>query len=224
MKILSLASVTPACLAALMLAAGCGGTVVEGSGGSGNSAGSAGSSGDAGAGAGGSTTTSTSTTVVPPECAVEGAGAGPYPVAFHFTNPGADVLYLHQDCLLQYSITACDSGYGEGLSLSGACTVDCSEMNDCIQCGPCPDMGVQVVNGSPLEDGWSGHTYTFSQTSSGCSCHVEHVAPAQKYRITVPVFASEQDATMGKVLFEASVDFSLPTPGGIVDVPLVKAP
>lgn len=207
------------CLCAALFAVGCNGnTVVESTGGGG--------SGGGGNGGGGTTTTSTtSTTTVPPECAVATDESGPYKVTFQFKVTDDQQHFLRKDCSLNYSISSCADGYSDGLSLSGACTIDCAEAdNGCIQCGACPLDGIPVVLGAPIADGWSGNTFTFSETATGCMCHEGHVAPAGKYRITVPVYASAEAATSGEKSFDAIVDFELPAPNDTVDVVLAPPP
>lgn len=212
MKTANLAHLTPALLAAALSAA-CGSTVIEGSGAAAGSSGSSGTAGTAGATGG--------TTVIPPECSVETTETGPFAVTFEFTNPGGQPFFLRRDCALNYAITSCDKEFSEALGLSGACTVDCSQVNECIQCGPCPEEAVMVPTGTPVQDSWSGKIYTFGQNNAGCTCHDEHIAPAQIYRLTVPVFASAEDAmTNQPPFFEASADFILPSPSDFVTVTL----
>ena len=190
---------------AAVLAAGCGGTV-GGSGGGGGEGGS-----------GGSGTTST----LPAECAVETEESAPYSVTFQFKGAGATTVYMREECTLRYRVTSCGDGYQEGLVLTGQCTVDCAEKNQCIQCGACLEQAVAIAPGGTQEHAWAGKTYTFSENNVGCMCHVEHTAPAGKYRITVPVWATEQEAEEGgSPAGEVSVDFDLPAPGGVVEVPV----
>jgi hypothetical protein len=77
-----------------------------------------------------------------------------------------------------------------------------------------------VSASAPVEDEWSGNYFTYSTTADGCSCHDDHAAPAARYRATVKVYASEEDALQGVNPHEVSVDFELPAPYGYVEVPL----
>ena len=204
-----------------LCAAGCGGTITQGTGGSGGDGGSGASGGTGGTG-GTTTTTITTTPTLPPECAIVTNLPAPHAVQIDFTNTTPNAYFLREDCYLNFSIQSCADGYTEALSLSGACTTDCSESNaGCIDCGACPELGVAVAPGDTIEGAWSGLTFTFEQTSNGCSCHEEHHAPAGKYRVKVPVFASEEDALMNKVAFEVVQDFELPAPEGTLLVQLV---
>lgn len=187
---------------AVVLAAGCGGTV-NGSGG--------------GGGEGGSGTTST----LPAECVVETEETAPHKVTFQFTGTGTTTVYMREECTFEYKVTSCGDGYQEGLALTGQCTIDCAEKNQCLECGACLEQPVAVNPESTLLHAWAGHTYTFDENNVGCRCHVKHVAPAGKYRITVPVWATEEEAAAnGPPAAEVSVDFDLPAPGGVVEVPL----
>lgn len=173
--------------------------------------GSGGSVGGSGGGSGG----------MPPTCQVPAAGPGPYPVTFRFNNLATAPYYIVEGCSLQYQVTSCADGYVKHIARSGDCTTDCSEKDfGCIACGACPFGAKEVTSAFPVDGNWAGYEYTFEQTKQFCDCHVQHVAPAGKYRIQLNVFASEQDALNGTVSHEVSVDFTLPAPGGMVDVPL----
>lgn len=194
------------------LALGCGGNVIGGSGGNGS-----GGSGSGGNGGNGGTTT---TTPVPAECAVATNDPAPYNVFFQFTVTSGLTLYLASDCYTNYSITSCADGYVTPLGIHADCTVDCSETMGCIECGACPQSAVAVSMAAPAENAWAGDTYTFGQTSEGCSCHNAGVAPAGKYRITVPVYTTEQDALNHTNGVDRSFDFTLPAPNGVVVLPI----
>jgi hypothetical protein len=158
---------------------------------------------------------------MPPACQVPTNAAGPHAVTFRFNNLASVPYYIVEDCSLQYTITSCADGYVQPIVRTGDCTVDCGEKETgCIACGACPFGAKEVTSAFPIDGNWAGYQYTFEQTKQGCDCHVQHVAPAGKYRVNLSVFASEQDAQDGVVSHEVSVDFTLPAPGGMVDVPL----
>ncbi len=159
---------------------------------------------------------------VPNACSVPSAGPGPYKTTFHFTNDSPEKLFLRGYCQLEMTVSSCAGNYADDLALSGDCTVDCNTdpTGGCIACGACPILGQEVTPTTPYDRDWSGLTYTFSQTSEGCPCHVGTPAAAAKYRVTVPVYASEAEAQNGTPLREVSIDFTLPAPGGVVEVPL----
>lgn len=189
----------------IVLAVGCGGSTVGGSGSGGEG------------GSGGSATTST----LPAECAVQTEESAPHSLTFRFKGTGPTAVFLREDCQLRYTVTSCGDGYQEGLVLTGQCTIDCSQQNECIQCGACLQEGIPIGPGGFAEHAWAGKTYTFDENNVGCTCHMEHVAPAGKYRITVPLYATEEDALAGGTpAGEVSTDFELPTPGGVVEVPV----
>jgi hypothetical protein len=178
-------------------------------------------------GAGGGSTTSTSTssttstTTVPDQCAVPTQQTGPYAVKFQFTVGGHSVLFLKEQCTLGYTVTACADGYLAPLTLSGACTADCSQPDvGCVECGACMDDALQVTSEAPGEATWDGQNYTFQPMSGGCECHVGTPVPAAKYRLSVPVYGTHDDAIAGTNAQTVTVDFTLPAPNGVVVVPL----
>jgi len=218
MKAILLASMVTAALAA-----GCGDVVVDPTGGSGGDGG-----GQATGRGGSATTSSTTTTSVPDECAVPADEPGPYAVTIRFQNPadspvGAPV-FLRRDCQLNYEVSGCADGFTEPLVLSGLCTSDCANANECIQCGACLEEGVEIQPGESVEVPWAGTFFTFGENAVGCTCHVEHVAPAQKYRIEVPVFASEDAALANMPDYQSTTVFDLPASSGVVEVKLYPPP
>ncbi|MDI1446282.1 hypothetical protein [Polyangium sp. 6x1] len=200
--------------AGLVLATACGSTVNEGGNGGAGGAGGAGGTGGTG-GEGG---------VIPPECVVETPASGPYEVTFRFENNGAFPAVLREDCVLEYKVESCEDGYATPLVTRALCSQACSSMGGCIACGPCLQGGVPVAIGENVMDTWGGMRYTFGTTSEGCSCHEEHVARAGKYRLRVPVYASEMDADMNAPAYEVTVNFDLPAPNGVVVVPIGQSP
>jgi hypothetical protein len=161
---------------------------------------------------------------MPGECAVPADGPGPWEVTFRFTNTSATPLYVLGECHVRYEVTSCADGYQDPLAMWADCTIDCSSpgagAGGCIACGACMYQGIEVTPGAPHESPWSGNTYDFATTSSGCSCYNASSAPAGKYKISVPVYASDADAQQGTVLYTIEIPFTLPAPGGVVEVPL----
>ncbi|MCC6553750.1 MAG: hypothetical protein IT372_12120 [Polyangiaceae bacterium] len=188
----------------LVMVAACGGSVTQGGGGGGTTGGG----GEGGA--------------VPPQCAVEAPEPGPHAVTFQFENSGALPVFLQEDCRLRYEVTSCADGYAAPVSRYGDCTVECSDgpVGGCIACGACPFGAVPVDAGGNTTDSWAGLYYDFGTNADGCACHTEHTAPAGRYRVVVPVYASEAAAMEGTPSYEASVDFELPAPDGVVRVPI----
>lgn len=204
-------------IATAALALGCGGTVVSGSAGSG---GSGGGTATGGSGGSGGSTTTTTTTTVPAECAVATSDPAPYEVFFQFTVTSGLTLYLRSDCYTNFEITSCADSYDAPIGIHADCTVDCSQMNECIECGACLETAIAVSSAAPKEEKWAGDTYTFGQNAVQCTCHYASVAPAGKYRITVPVFNSEQDAIDNTNGVPHTYDFQLPAPNGVVVIPI----
>jgi hypothetical protein len=224
----------PLLFAVVSAALGCGGTTADtgstasggnggvgGSGGSGATGGRGGSGGTGGSGATGGSAGSGGTGGVSPECSASNASKPPFNVAFSFQNTSAAVVWLRESCTLDYAITACEDGYQTPLVLTGTCTVDCADPSGgCIACGPCFEGGRQVAPGAAVMADWNGNTYTFDTLPTGCSCHHTAVAPAAKYRISVPIFESEAAAQANTPSRTVDVDFELGAPVLDVVVPI----
>jgi hypothetical protein len=217
---LSLFGAGPTLLLSLSLLAACGGNIdVLGAGGQGagagtGAAGAGGTGSDGGSGGHGGS--------LPPSCAVDTPVSPPYSVTFRFfVVSGGSPVWLHQGCELELSVSSCADGFVSPLSMWAGCTVDCATAgNTCIACGACFEGGVEVDPSTPLELTWDANTYAFGTTAYGCQCSTATPAPAAHYRLSVPVYADEQATTQGSPLWTAELDFELPAPGGVVEVPL----
>ncbi|MBI5532853.1 MAG: hypothetical protein HY898_09075 [Deltaproteobacteria bacterium] len=201
-------------------AGGTGGSNVGGSGGTGGAAGSGGVAGSAGAsgmgGSGGMTG----------ECKVPSSTPGPYPVSFLFKNGSTSTVWLHQSCSLEFAVMSCANGYKGSVTMSGDCTSDCNEVADgggCMMCGQCMDEALAVNGGDQQQKDWPGLEYTFDTVQS-CPCHFPHVAPAGKYRLTIPVWDQAFDPMGGSTpppSRQVIVDFQLPSTGPVI-IPIGK--
>jgi len=192
--------------ASVALVIACGGSVqVAGGSGGGNGGGTGVSttngSASSSSGQGGS---------LPQECEVQAQGDGPYAVNFHLVNNSTETLFVaSRDCNQPYSVTSCADDYAEPIAMFGQCTVDCVlEPDACIDCD-CFEGPIAVEPGSAYEGTWFGYTYTFDHNTVGCSCHHQQIARAARYRVTVPLYASEQDAWDEVELAVRVVDFEL---------------
>jgi hypothetical protein len=143
-------------------------------------------------------------------------------VSLHLTNATSAWLYLRQTCVLELDVRACADDYNASLAIHPGCSVDCIEEPDvCIDCGACPEQGVAIGPGESTTTDWAGLTYVFAQNTAGCDCHYVSAAPASRYLIRVPVYASEEAAAYGSAPDGISeLEFELPTAGGAVVVPL----
>lgn len=159
---------------------------------------------------------------VPPACAVDALPPPPYFTNFRFVNESSEAVWLLEDCQLRFTVSACASGY-EPISLYAGCTVDCVDdtTGGCIACGPCMVRAIPLAPGEAFELTWDGRAFTFDTTASGCACHRENAAPAGRYRVSIPVYASEEAAFAGMHVRTVEVDFALPGGlDGLVTVPL----
>ena len=158
---------------------------------------------------------------VPPACAVESSAPPPYRTIFQLINTGSEDIWLLEECRLRFTVSACASGY-EPVALWADCTLDCGDpTSGCIACGPCMQNAIRVAPSEAYEVTWDGITYTFSTTAEGCTCSTGHPAPAARYRVSVPVFASPDAALASVPARTVDFDFDLPVAfDGVVTVPL----
>jgi hypothetical protein len=228
-----------ALLSTFAVLAGCGGKTddASASGGSGGSAATGGSSGGGaggggglgggatgggGAGGSGGILPTGGTGGLPAECSVPVTEPGPYPLKIRFVNPINEPRYIRQECQINWELFACADGYSQPLPHSAFCMTDCTNSSGgCIACGACMLDGVEVTPDKPVETDWNGQTYTFGNTAEGCQCYTASAAPPAKYAIDVPVYMTQDDAMSSKVAYVVRHEFALPSPTGIVDVPLV---
>ncbi len=201
---------------------GAGGGGAGGTGGSAGSTGGAGGSAGSTGGAGGSAGTAGAGGtggVVPAECRSPSTEAGPHRVTFRLQNTSPQAVYLLEECTLRFDITACADDHAARMTIAAFCSGSCDEPdNGCIVCGACLYEGREVAPNTTTSAEWGGQTFTFSQTSNGCQCHETHVAPNARYRITVPIWNTQDAATMEPPAREVSVDFDVTD--GVVDVEL----
>ena len=185
-----------------------------------------GAGGSGGGGAGGGATTSTSSTAtstVPEACRVQTEAAAPYAFTFRMTNATGTPAFVFDMCGIELTVTACADGYAAPLPVTEPCSyVRCAEGRDAGcpgTCGACDSGGRVVTADAPVERAMPGVTY--STGNAYCACTDVVPLPAAKYRVRVPVWASKEDAESHKVPgWEASVDFELPAPGGVVEIPV----
>jgi hypothetical protein len=234
---------TLVCFASVLIASGCGGSVVTDDGpGIGGSAGSAGTGGSAGAtggmggsagatgGTGGNSTGGTggasmggSGGSLPDGCATDPGYPGPYAVAFQFESYAPQPVYLLEQCRITHVIKTCTDDYQASVDTNADCSSDCADPEGvCIQCEQCLRVMVPVGGDITASLQWPGNTYTFDTNAAGCPCHNRFVAPAGKYRIEVPVYDTEVPEAVSPI-HTATLDFTLPSPDGIVRVDVTPA-
>lgn len=202
---------------ALLVAAGCGGDVLVVGGG----------------GSGGSATTSPTTSVTSsttssdggtggyvPGCSVPTELAPPYPVTIRL-NSTDGVVFVREDCVVELSVRSCLDDYAQPLAIDNWCSVDCvTDPDDCMLCEPCLPAALAVGQESVVDVSWGGLSYTFGTNAMGCRCSMPHTASAAHYRVSVPVYATEQAALDGAPGWTAETDFTLPDDDGVVYVSL----
>lgn len=160
----------------------------------------------------------------PPECrAAESGAEGPYETIIRFHNDTDEDLWVHYACRVPFTVWSCSAGLYVPIGIRQRDTFPCRDgSDDCVAGRTCRTEAIEVPPGAFLEgDTWDGNIYTFDETPSGCRCHHTRPAPADRYRVTLPVYDNEADASAGAWRArEVSLDFELPAEGGLVTVPM----
>ena len=163
------------------------------------------------------------------ECAAAASGAGPYAVSFHLVNSGTSpvsVALVESDCPAVVTVSACVDGYAGALMISswdplgpvGSCEAGCMLASS----GGCGGGATSLEPGADHEAySWDGSVYAFYDLGQ-CSCASRSAMPAAKYRASVAVSSEVPDGGGAAETWTATVDFELPAPGGVVDIPVAK--
>jgi hypothetical protein len=131
----------------------------------------------------------------------------PSTINFELRNDGAQSVYLFQNCLIDYTITSLADPTHTITRIDG-CGCDCS-LSSCSVCGACAHSAIEIAAGGTQTDSWLAVDIT-TQTRPAGACQVQKTLPAGSYRIDVPVYASDADATAGTAARTASQTFTLP--------------
>ncbi|AKT42733.1 hypothetical protein [Chondromyces crocatus] len=203
-----------------LVIAACGGDVnVEPTGGeSPTTAGPGGSGGAGGAGGAGGDDGQ-----IPLACRSNSGADTTLGVIFHLENGGDTPVYLRNDCergLLR--IDACPDGEPRTLSLFASCSAECSAdpYPGCTQCEPCAPTAAEIGPQTEHAVTWKGTYFTFGADAENCTCHNTLQAPAARYLLRVPVYATAADAEQDVAPRWVSGDFELPQVGGSITLSL----
>jgi len=152
----------------------------------------------------------------------ENLPAPPAMVTFRLQNDGAQPVFLSQNCLIDYTITSLAAPV-HGITRVDGCACSCG-VTGCSVCGACAHGAIAVPVGMSQNDLWRAVDFTTESTSTG-SCVREHKLPLGPYRIDVPVYTSEADATALTGARTATQSFTLPESGILsVDVAVGASP
>jgi hypothetical protein len=145
--------------------------------------------------------------------------AKPYPVKFVFN--AAYTVYVRQTCSLEYQLSDCSL---KPILRSNACEADCNDTSSsgCVACAACPYSAKAVGPNAPLDDAWSGESYTPGVLPSDCACVSGAPAPAGTYWLSISVYSSAADAMSNVNGFPLSVPFTLPAANNVVTVNLFQ--
>ncbi|HEX7453723.1 MAG TPA: hypothetical protein VF294_15635 [Polyangiaceae bacterium] len=193
-------------LAAWVLAA-CGGkSVIDGSAGSpsvgGTSSGGASSVG--GTSSGGSTT-----------CLNTGEVGPPLPLVFVFDSN--QPLWLRRNCGIEHVLAKVCGDGTVPIQTQSFCKPDCDPPSDGCKCDDCPLEAVQVGQfgpGGTIAEPWTGYVYANGSSSERTA------ARTGTYAITVSAYLTSEDALARKNAYPFSTSFEYPPPSGAVHVPL----
>jgi len=152
----------------------------------------------------------------------ENMPAPPAMVTFRLQNDGTQPVYLSQNCLIDYTITSLTAPV-HGITRVDGCACSCG-LTGCSVCGACAHGALAVPVGMSQNDLWRAVDVTQESTPTG-SCVREQKLSIGPYRIDVPVYASEADATALTGARTATQSFTLPESGIFsVDVALGVSP
>jgi hypothetical protein len=158
-------------------------------------------------------------------CSTSTLDPGPEPppsvVTFELRNDSLATVYLFQECFLDYTITSlADPPYQIGRQW--ACGCDCA-LSSCPVCGACFQGSREVPGGAAVSESWTAVNVTAEPRPAG-ACEKKHTLPAGPYRIDIPVYTSDADATARTAARIATQSFVLPAPDDHVTVALGVSP
>lgn len=157
--------------------------------------------------------------IVPATCQVQTQAAAPYPVTFRLRNVSKRVFFRYLGCTSELEIASCASSYSDQLASRVFCPCDCLT-NSCPTCGACYDDGLELAPGAMLDETWTG-LVPVTSTSAGRSCQTWKAAPAGRYRVRLPLYASVAEAKVhAPTAVVVTADFELPalTAGGVINM------
>ena len=150
-------------------------------------------------------------------CPVPTTSSGPLSTTFRFRNSGSAPVFLHTECgMLSYQVSSCTSGYTDQVAVPVFCP-PCLCGVGCVTCGMCaPDIGVQAAPGTTTQVAWDA-SLLVQQPGGDCSTKVG--LPAGLYRVSIPTYATQADATaQSNPLRILTTDFSLSATTTVVDI------
>ena len=153
----------------------------------------------------------------PASCPLPTTTSGPLSTTFRFRNSGSAPVFLHTECgMLSYQVSSCTSGYTDQVAVPVFCP-PCLCGVGCVTCGMCaPDIGVQVAPGTTTQVAWDA-SLLVQQPGGDCSTKVG--LPAGLYRVSIPIYATQADATaQSNPLRVLTTDFSLSSTTTVVDI------
>ncbi|HVU50207.1 MAG TPA: hypothetical protein VHL80_05955 [Polyangia bacterium] len=149
----------------------------------------------------------------------------PYAVEFRFRNDGPSSLFVLKSCGgYDFGVSWCGTGFTDRLNDPVVCECSCDDPQCGKVCGQCaPDEGTEIAAGASLDRPWSGISTTLAPSAAG-QCVVSRDLGAGRYRVSIWVYDTAAGALARARPRVVSLDFELPAPSGIVDVPLAPSP
>lgn len=137
------------------------------------------------------------------------------PVTFQLRNDAPTPLFLHQGCVLEVTVKSVTNptltlDVGDGGCFC-SCEFECFGANNC---GQCLNGALKIDSVSTATFSWTPMSITFESRGS-VMCARIRAAPAGSYRIEVPVFPTEADATAKTNGRIASQTFILPAEAAV---------
>ena len=145
----------------------------------------------------------------------------PTTISFDLRNDGASPAYVFETCIVDFTITS-EADPNTPITRVAGCICTCEQAPQCPLCGPCFSGPREIAAGGKLTAYWTTASVT-TETRGNIGCQIVHPLPAGSYRIDLPVYASEADATAKLSPRTVTQTFTLPPPSDVITLP-VAAP
>ncbi len=157
---------------------------------------------------------------VPERCRFITEERGPFPVTFRLRNDGPQPLIVRWGggCAWDFRISSCASSFTDALQPRDPCPCLC-EFSGCPSCGACGPEEEAIAPGRSSDRQWEGGLLV-EQPRGQSTCLEPRTVPAGLYRLSLPVYASSEDARRSAPLRTVVKDFSLPAAGAVVALDL----
>lgn len=145
----------------------------------------------------------------------------PTTIRFELRNDGTVPVHVFESCIVDFKITSLADPNAPLTPVAG-CVCTCDQAPRCPTCGQCFVGTHEIAVGGQFTAYWLTASMT-TETRGNVGCQRLHTLPAGAYRIDLPVYASEADATAKVSARIVTQTFTLPPPSDLITIP-VAAP